>query len=641
MYRLIKTLIRTIPSTLILFGVFCKFLSAQDFSVPSSLVTSQETYKLPDYELMIRQENLVDTARLLKQELEWIPKGDLEFSILSAWSAGGPWYKYLPNPPNFKPEFSMHLLTVLAGHMSLYPDWKKLRNGLVSPSIYKKIDTALFFVELRQARRRSDRKTMKALYERALNWSDPELIYWFLLKPEGWYEEHYYPSSEAPILDQIIRFEDKKLIEKLRQTIIKTPPHQDMVDVSPASFDTIAGALQVGKFLLEHARLEWTRSKLYHYFRIGPDVVDRWLVREIIFTRKRYLYDLILEQFSSLDPVVNLDWLTLAIETNPNFPYRIRKNIMGKYEVLRRGFTNSIGQEFLVLEPGEFEVQDMQGQTVPVIQLDGVYLGVHEVTQEQWHTVMGHSDYKISKGAKVYGLAAEGDDYPVHWVTWDMVQEFIKRLNAIESTNAYRLPYEMEWQRACNGGNTQSLGIQSTDLSGLANYADRERKAKLLPVGSLKPNNMGYHDMQGNVEEWTQDWFAYYPEAPLRNYEGPKTGYSKVIRGGSFVSPKSQLNCSSRSFSKPKKSKQSLGFRLVRSNPYVVPLAIRYLGIEKQSDGTLKARLIHKGVEMVRGIGESLDSQVKLMSLQALFITVMDGSTGKRHAVYRNFQSVK
>ena len=63
-----------------------------------------------------------------------------------------------------------------------------------------------------------------------------------------------------------------------------------MVDVSPAGFDTIAKiALQVGKFLLEHSKIQWTPSKLYQYFRIGSDVVDRWLIREIIFTKKTFL----------------------------------------------------------------------------------------------------------------------------------------------------------------------------------------------------------------------------------------------------------------------------------------------------------------------------------------------------------------
>ena len=622
---------------ILLFSFNYHMIQAEEFEVAPSIEVSHRPYKLPDYDLIIREQRLPEIARLLKQELEWIPRGDLEFSILSSWSAGGAWYKYLPEPPFFKPEFSLHLLMVLAGHMNLYPEWKKLRRGLVRPEFYNKIDMALFFVDLRQSRRLGDRKNLKELYKKALDWPDSELIYWLLLKPSGWQDDHFFPEDEDPLLDQIIRFEDKKIIEKLRMTLIKNPPPSDMVDVSPAGFDTIAGALQVGKFLLEHSKIQWTPSKLYQYFRIGSDVVDRWLIREIIFTRKRSLYNLVMEQFTSIDPVVDLEWLNLAIETNPNFPYRVQKDIKGNYEVVRRGFKNSIGQEFLVLEPGEFTVYDMNDQKVQVIQQDGVYLGVNEVTQAEWHKVMGHSDYKIDKGPKVYGLAAIGDQYPVHWVSWDMVQEFIRNLNKMESTNAYRLPYEMEWQRACSGGTRLPYGVSSTRIHEFANF-NGDKTATLLPVRSLKPNQMGFHDLQGNVSEWTQDWFAYYPESPLRNYEGPERGFSKITRGGSYdTTNKSKLNCSSRSFLQPNKSKKSLGFRLVRKNPYRVPLPIRFLGKEIWRDGTEKARMIYQGRDMVLAVGESLDEQIRLMSIKSLFITVMDGSTGKRHAIFRIF----
>ena len=46
----------------------------------------------------------------------------------------------------------------------------------------------------------------------------------------------------------------------------------------------------------------------------------------------------------------------------------------------------------------------MNHQKAQVIQQDGVYLGINEVTQAEWHKVMGHSDYKIHKGPKVHGL---------------------------------------------------------------------------------------------------------------------------------------------------------------------------------------------------------------------------------------------
>ena len=56
-------------------------------------------------------------------------------------------------------------------------------------------------------------------------------------------------------------------------------------------------------------------------------------------------------------------------------------------------------------------------------------------------------------------------------------------------------------------------------------------------VGSYPANDYGLYDMGGNVSEWGQDWFAhdYYTHSLVKNPQGPETGESRVLRGGSWI----------------------------------------------------------------------------------------------------------
>ncbi len=76
------------------------------------------------------------------------------------------------------------------------------------------------------------------------------------------------------------------------------------------------------------------------------------------------------------------------------------------------------------------------------------WIGIHPVTQRQWQAVMGNnpSHFTADKGG--------GPDHPVEQVSWDDVQEFLKRLNAnpIETGHLFRLPTEAEWEYSCRGG---------------------------------------------------------------------------------------------------------------------------------------------------------------------------------------------
>jgi formylglycine-generating enzyme required for sulfatase activity len=151
-------------------------------------------------------------------------------------------------------------------------------------------------------------------------------------------------------------------------------------------------------------------------------------------------------------------------------------------------------------------------------------MGRYEVTQKQWLEIMGDNPSHF-----------KGDDLPVEWVSWEDVQEFIRKLNEKEGTDKYRLPSEAEWEYACRAGTSTrySFGNSESNLGDYAWYGDNLGD-ETQPVGLKKPNSWGLYDMHGNVWEWVQDSRHYsYNGAPTDGsaWESGDGAY-RVIRGG-------------------------------------------------------------------------------------------------------------
>jgi formylglycine-generating enzyme required for sulfatase activity len=225
--------------------------------------------------------------------------------------------------------------------------------------------------------------------------------------------------------------------------------------------------------------------------------------------------------------------------------------------------TNTIGMEFVLIPAGEFEMgspSDEEGRysdegPVHHVNIENpFYMGKYEVTQQQWRAIMGNNPSWFT-----------GDDnLPVEQVSWDDVQEFIKKLNEKEGTTKYRLPSEAEWEYACRAGTTTrySFGDSKSELGDYAWYAENSGsrspkkgdffvydeddwienrwKGKTHSVGQKRPNPWGLYDMHGNVWEWVQDCLHW-------DYSGAPTDGSawvvaceygsayRVNRGGSWA----------------------------------------------------------------------------------------------------------
>ncbi len=156
---------------------------------------------------------------------------------------------------------------------------------------------------------------------------------------------------------------------------------------------------------------------------------------------------------------------------------------------------------------------------------------------------------------------------------WDSVE-----MNG--TANGYRLPTEAEWEYIARCGDN-GLPDKLTDYAGsdeidTVSWYDENSEEKVHPVNTKAPNCHGIYNLSGNVSEWVWDWYGAVSSETAAT--GNSSGKSRVLRGGSAISP---LKCSSVSYrdaSKPynrMRTKCSLactgcvyaltGFRVVRN----------------------------------------------------------------------------
>jgi formylglycine-generating enzyme required for sulfatase activity len=100
------------------------------------------------------------------------------------------------------------------------------------------------------------------------------------------------------------------------------------------------------------------------------------------------------------------------------------------------------------------------------------------------------------------------DNEPVNNVSWNDAVAFCAWLSQQENAT-YRLPTEAEWEYACRAGATTPF-FWGDDESRRNDYvwSGANSGGKPHPVGQLKPNAWGLHDMNGNVYEYTADGWS-------------------------------------------------------------------------------------------------------------------------------------
>ena len=219
---------------------------------------------------------------------------------------------------------------------------------------------------------------------------------------------------------------------------------------------------------------------------------------------------------------------------------------------------------FILIKGGTFDMGckgEQEGcysdkKLVHRVTLGDYYLGETEVTQAQWRAVMGNNPSN-NTGC---------DQCPVEWVSWDDIQDFLRKLNERSGGLKYRLPTEAEWEYAARGGK-ESRGYQysgSNSLEEVGWYRENSG-GRSHPVKGKRPNELGLYDMSGNVWEWCSDWYGDYSSAAQMNPVGAATGSGRVSRGGSWYSAPTGCRVALRNSSSPEFRSYYLGFRLART----------------------------------------------------------------------------
>lgn len=250
---------------------------------------------------------------------------------------------------------------------------------------------------------------------------------------------------------------------------------------------------------------------------------------------------------------------------------------------------NGFSFDLIRVEAGSF----FFGGSGHEIQLPTFYMAKYPVTQSFWQAVMGEESPAYFKGAH----------RPVECVSWYDAAAFCNALNeqcefssryfADENFNnpldysstrlierlgkvipvyiqgaqpGYQLPTESAWEYAAIGAQAQAqfeyAGGNNLDELGWYNKNSHNQNQS---VGLKQPNELGIHDLSGNVWEWCEDQFqGKINQIPNDGsaWLKEKAGVSRIIRGGSWSYDAWNCRSSNRRSDHPADRESFVGFRV-------------------------------------------------------------------------------
>jgi len=262
--------------------------------------------------------------------------------------------------------------------------------------------------------------------------------------------------------------------------------------------------------------------------------------------------------------------------------------------------------------PGEEERErvpnDRIGFTTPQVRVtfkDDFAVGKYPVTRAEFERFVSATGHQTGNSCLEYAGGGvnvkevqgktwrnprfpQGDRHPVVCVSLEDAQAYANWLTRMTG-KTYRLPTSSEWEYVARAGTTTARywGDGVADACRHANVADLSlhkdqnlaRAGKIFPctdgfentaaVDVFPPNAWGFHDMLGNVFNWTVDCggIESYLHVPTdgRPWEGGNCA-RRQVRGGSWAGSPFLARAASRSAYPLSTRDGFIGFRVARSN---------------------------------------------------------------------------